>query len=79
MQALRVAPPAAGAAAAAPAFLVWLLAAARPRPQAGERGIGPQLPRPNRVRVPTRRELVPYGIAAVTEIAEEKLARRSNQ
>ncbi|WP_226569488.1 DNA translocase FtsK 4TM domain-containing protein [Mangrovibacter yixingensis] len=32
-----------------------------PRPQVKE-GIGPQLPRPNRVRVPTRRELASYGI-----------------
>ncbi|EKC4204607.1 DNA translocase FtsK, partial [Salmonella enterica] len=41
---------AAGAAAAAPAFS--LATGGAPRPQVKE-GIGPQLPRPNRVRVPT--------------------------
>nr|MBD5966021.1 DNA translocase FtsK [Salmonella enterica subsp. enterica serovar Enteritidis] len=36
-------------------------------------GIGPQLPRPNRVRVPTRRELASYGIKLPSQrIAEEK-------
>ena len=44
----------AGAAAAAPVFS--LAGGGAPRPQVKE-GIGPQLPRPNRVRVPTRREL----------------------
>ncbi|MBZ4809803.1 DNA translocase FtsK, partial [Salmonella enterica subsp. enterica serovar Typhimurium] len=35
--------------------------------------IGPQLPRPNRVRVPTRRELASYGIKLPSQrIAEEK-------
>ncbi|EKN1550338.1 DNA translocase FtsK, partial [Salmonella enterica] len=43
-----------------------------PRPQVKE-GIGPQLPRPNRVRVPTRRELASYGIKLPSQrIAEEK-------
>ncbi|EIE6301862.1 DNA translocase FtsK, partial [Salmonella enterica] len=42
------------------------------RPQVKE-GIGPQLPRPNRVRVPTRRELASYGIKLPSQrIAEEK-------
>ncbi|EKD3594251.1 DNA translocase FtsK, partial [Salmonella enterica] len=41
-------------------------------PQVKE-GIGPQLPRPNRVRVPTRRELASYGIKLPSQrIAEEK-------
>ncbi|WP_416469111.1 DNA translocase FtsK [Salmonella enterica] len=61
---------AAGAAAAAPAFCVATGGA--PRPQVKE-GIGPQLPRPNRVRVPTRRELASYGIKLPSQrIAEEK-------
>ncbi|EIN0271934.1 DNA translocase FtsK [Salmonella enterica] len=61
---------AAGAAAAAPAFS--LATGGTPRPQVKE-GIGPQLPRPNRVRVPTRRELASYGIKLPSQrIAEEK-------
>ncbi|VFT33370.1 cell division protein FtsK [Salmonella enterica] len=61
---------AAGAAAAAPAFS--LATGGAPRPQMKE-GIGPQLPRPNRVRVPTRRELASYGIKLPSQrIAEEK-------
>ncbi len=61
---------AAGAAAAAPAFSLATVGA--PRPQVKE-GIGPQLPRPNRVRVPTRRELASYGIKLPSQrIAEEK-------
>ncbi|MGT9210977.1 DNA translocase FtsK [Salmonella enterica subsp. enterica serovar Typhimurium] len=61
---------AAGAAAAAAAFS--LATGGAPRPQVKE-GIGPQLPRPNRVRVPTRRELASYGIKLPSQrIAEEK-------
>ncbi|EBB4491633.1 DNA translocase FtsK [Salmonella enterica subsp. enterica serovar Dublin] len=61
---------AAGAAAAAPAFS--LATGGAPRPQVKE-GIGPQLPRPNRVRVPTRQELASYGIKLPSQrIAEEK-------
>ncbi|EBL6114655.1 DNA translocase FtsK [Salmonella enterica subsp. enterica serovar Agona] len=61
---------AAGAAAAAPAFS--LATGGAPRPQVKE-GIGPQLPRPNRVRLPTRRELASYGIKLPSQrIAEEK-------
>ncbi|EMA6051581.1 DNA translocase FtsK [Salmonella enterica] len=61
---------AAGPAAAAPAFS--LATGGAPRPQVKE-GIGPQLPRPNRVRVPTRRELASYGIKLPSQrIAEEK-------
>ncbi|KHP09447.1 DNA translocase FtsK [Salmonella enterica] len=61
---------AAGAAAAAPAFS--LATGGAPRPQVKE-GIGPQLPRPNRVRVPIRRELASYGIKLPSQrIAEEK-------
>lgn len=61
---------AATAAAAAPVFS--LAAGGTPRPQVKE-GIGPQLPRPNRVRVPTRRELASYGIKLPSQrMAEEK-------
>ncbi|EAQ4583425.1 DNA translocase FtsK [Salmonella enterica] len=61
---------AADTAAAAPAF--GLATGGAPRPQVKE-GIGPQLPRPNRVRVPTRRELASYGIKLPSQrIAEEK-------
>ncbi|EMI0127419.1 DNA translocase FtsK [Citrobacter freundii] len=60
----------AGAAAAAPVFS--LAGSGAPRPQVKE-GIGPQLPRPNRVRVPTRRELASYGIKLPSQrMAEEK-------
>ncbi|HGY0343461.1 TPA: DNA translocase FtsK, partial [Salmonella enterica subsp. enterica serovar Derby] len=53
-----------------PAF--GLATGGAPRPQVKE-GIGPQLPRPNRVRVPTRRELASYGIKLPSQrIAEEK-------
>ncbi|HCA7355189.1 TPA: DNA translocase FtsK [Citrobacter freundii] len=59
-----------GAAAAAPVFS--LAGSGAPRPQVKE-GIGPQLPRPNRVRVPTRRELASYGIKLPSQrMAEEK-------
>ena len=61
---------AATAAAAAPVFS--LATGGAPRPQVKE-GIGPQLPRPNRVRVPTRRELASYGIKLPSQrMAEEK-------
>lgn len=60
----------AGAAAAAPVFSI--AGGGAPRPQVKE-GIGPQLPRPNRVRVPTRRELASYGIKLPSQrMAEEK-------
>ncbi|NDJ58289.1 DNA translocase FtsK [Enterobacteriaceae bacterium 4M9] len=58
------------AAVAAPIFT----AAAAPRAQVKE-GIGPQLPRPNRVRVPTRRELASsaFGIKLPSQrMAEER-------
>lgn len=60
----------AAAAASAPVFS--LATGGAPRPQVKE-GIGPQLPRPNRVRVPTRRELASYGIKLPSQrMAEEK-------
>jgi len=61
---------AATAAVAAPVFS--LATGGAPRPQVKE-GIGPQLPRPNRVRVPTRRELASFGIKLPSQrMAEEK-------
>ncbi|MHA0871756.1 DNA translocase FtsK [Enterobacter pasteurii] len=47
-----------------------------PRPQVKE-GIGPQLPRPNRVRVPTRRELASYGIKLPSQRMAEVKAREN--
>ncbi|XTZ37061.1 DNA translocase FtsK 4TM domain-containing protein [Salmonella enterica] len=63
---------AAVAAAAAPLFS--LANGSAPRPQVKE-GIGPQLPRPNRVRVPTRRELASYGIKLPSQRMAEERAR----
>lgn len=57
--------------AAAPVFS---LAGSAPRPQVKE-GIGPQLPRPNRVRVPTRRELASYGIKLPSQRMTQEHAR----
>ncbi|MCP6253270.1 hypothetical protein NL454_27930, partial [Klebsiella pneumoniae] len=48
-----------------------------PRPQVKE-GIGPQFPRPNRVRVPTRRELASYGIKLPSQRMAEEKARESD-
>ncbi|EOT7501790.1 DNA translocase FtsK [Salmonella enterica subsp. enterica serovar Schwarzengrund] len=67
---------AAGAAAAAPAF--GLATGGAPRPQVKE-GIGPQLPRPNRVRVPTRRELASYGIKLPSQRIPEEKAREAER
>jgi S-DNA-T family DNA segregation ATPase FtsK/SpoIIIE len=62
------------AAVAAPVFT----AAAGPRPQVKE-GIGPQLPRPNRVRVPTRRELASsaFGIKIPSQRMEERMRQQA--
>ncbi|EGB9103260.1 DNA translocase FtsK [Escherichia coli] len=49
-----------------------------PRPQVKE-GIGPQLPRPKRIRVPTRRELVSYGIKLPSQRAAEEKAREAQR
>ncbi|MEW7314256.1 DNA translocase FtsK 4TM domain-containing protein [Buttiauxella gaviniae] len=69
---------AAKVAGAAGAFSpVFGIAADAPRPQVKE-GIGPQLPRPNRVRVPTRRELASYGIKLPSQRMAEEEARRQN-
>ena len=58
-----------GAAATVAAPVFSLANSGGPRPQVKE-GIGPQLPRPKRIRVPTRRELASYGIKL--RAAEEK-------
>lgn len=63
------------ATAAAPVFS--LATGGAPRPQVKE-GIGPQLPRPNRVRVPTRRELASYGIKLPSQRMAEEKARESD-
>ncbi|AGR58071.1 DNA translocase FtsK [Salmonella bongori] len=62
--------------AATPAFGV--AAGGAPRPQVKE-GIGPQLPRPNRVRVPTRRELASYGIKLPSQRMAEEKAREAER
>ncbi|WP_435929709.1 DNA translocase FtsK 4TM domain-containing protein [Dryocola sp. BD613] len=67
---------AAQVAGAAAAFSpVFSIAGDAPRTQVKE-GIGPQLPRPNRVRVPTRRELASYGIKLPSQRMAEEQARR---
>lgn len=55
-----------------------LAAGGTPRPQVKE-GIGPQLPRPNRVRVPTRRELASYGIKLPSQRMAEERAREEDE
>src|SRR5690606_10103131 len=65
------------AAAAASAPLFSPATDSAPRPQVKE-GIGPQLPRPNRVRVPTRRELASYGIKLPSQRMAEEKARESD-
>ncbi len=66
-----------GAAATVAAPVFSLANSGGPRPQVKE-GIGPQLPRPKRIRVPTRRELASYGIKLPSQrAAEEKPAKPS--
>ena len=66
---------AAASAAAAPLFSP---ASSGPRVQVKE-GIGPKLPRPNRVRVPTRRELASYGIKLPSQREAEQRARQAER
>ncbi|HFO9662692.1 TPA: DNA translocase FtsK [Escherichia coli] len=63
-----------GAAATVAAPVFSLVNSGGPRPQVKE-GIGPQLPRPKRIRVPTRRELASYGIKLPSQRAAEEKAR----
>ena len=67
---------AASAATAAASAAQMFSPADAPRPQIKE-GIGPQLPRPNRVRVPTRRELASasFGIKLPSQRMAEERAR----
>ncbi|HEI8898162.1 TPA: DNA translocase FtsK 4TM domain-containing protein [Klebsiella aerogenes] len=64
------------ASTAADAAPVFSPASSGPRVQVKE-GIGPKLPRPNRVRVPTRRELASYGIKLPSQRIAEERARRA--
>ncbi|MTD40543.1 DNA translocase FtsK [Erwinia sp. CPCC 100877] len=74
----HVAHMAKGAAGAAAATTAVGAVSGTPRPQVKE-GIGPQLPRPNRVRVPTRRELASYGIKLPSQRQAEERARAGQQ
>ncbi|HFL9762815.1 TPA: DNA translocase FtsK [Escherichia coli] len=67
-----------GAAATVAAPVFSLANSAGPRPQVKE-GIGPQLPRPKRIRVPTRRELASYGIKLPSQRAAEEKAREAQR
>ncbi|WP_247154097.1 DNA translocase FtsK [Escherichia coli] len=67
-----------GAAATIAAPVFSLANSGGPRPQVKE-GIGPQLPRPKRIRVPTRRELASYGIKLPSQRAAEEKAREAQR
>ena len=64
------------ASAASGAAPLFSPATGGPRAQVKE-GIGPKLPRPNRVRVPTRRELASYGIKLPSQRLAEERARQA--
>ncbi|EKH7594635.1 DNA translocase FtsK [Escherichia coli] len=67
-----------GAAATVAAPVFSLANSGGPRPQVKE-GIGPQLPRPKRIRMPTRRELASYGIKLPSQRAAEEKAREAQR
>ncbi|HBI3708059.1 UNVERIFIED_CONTAM: DNA translocase FtsK [Escherichia coli] len=67
-----------GAAATVAAPVFSLANSGGPCPQVKE-GIGPQLPRPKRIRVPTRRELASYGIKLPSQRAAEEKAREAQR
>ncbi|WP_129933125.1 DNA translocase FtsK [Escherichia coli] len=67
-----------GAAVTVAAPVFSLANSGGPRPQVKE-GIGPQLPRPKRIRVPTRRELASYGIKLPSQRAAEEKAREAQR
>ncbi|HAW7973661.1 TPA: DNA translocase FtsK [Escherichia coli] len=67
-----------GAAATVAAPVFSLANSGGPRPKVKE-GIGPQLPRPKRIRVPTRRELASYGIKLPSQRAAEEKAREAQR
>ncbi|WP_131064308.1 DNA translocase FtsK [Raoultella planticola] len=64
------------ASAASSAAPLFSPASDGPRAQVKE-GIGPKLPRPNHVRVPTRRELASYGIKLPSQRMAEERARKA--
>ena len=64
------------ASAASGAAPLFSPASGGPRAQVKE-GIGPKLPRPNRVRVPTRRDLASYGIKLPSQRLAEERARQA--
>ncbi len=49
------------------------------RVRRSKRGLAPQLPRPKRIRVPTRRELASYGIRLPSQRAAEEKAREAQR
>ncbi len=65
-------------AASAAATPLFSPASSGPRVQVKE-GIGPKLPRPNRVRVPARRELASYGIKLPSQREAEQRARQAER
>ncbi|ENZ4808131.1 DNA translocase FtsK [Klebsiella pneumoniae] len=65
-------------AASAAATPLFSPASSGPRVQVKE-GIGPKLPRPNRVRVPTRRELASYGIKLPSQREAKQRARQAER
>ncbi|MDP0680342.1 DNA translocase FtsK [Klebsiella pneumoniae] len=65
-------------AASAAATPLFSPASSGPRVQVKE-GICPKLPRPNRVRVPTRRELASYGIKLPSQREAEQRARQAER
>lgn len=67
---------AAAAGAAAATFMPAFTATSDGNPQV-KQGIGPELPRPNPVRIPTRRELASYGIKLPSQRAAEQEQRQS--
>ncbi|ENE0996578.1 DNA translocase FtsK [Escherichia coli] len=75
---VKIATLATGAAATVAAPVFSLANSGGPRPQVKE-GIGPQLPRPKRIRVPTRRELASYGIKLPSQRAAEEKAREAQR
>ncbi|QDI09484.1 DNA translocase FtsK [Klebsiella electrica] len=75
-QATSAGATAAAASTASSAAPLFSPASGGPRAQVKE-GIGPKLPRPNHVRVPTRRELASYGIKLPSQRMAEERARKA--
>jgi S-DNA-T family DNA segregation ATPase FtsK/SpoIIIE len=64
-------------AAAGATFMPAFSAVSDSNPQV-KQGIGPELPRPNPVRIPTRRELASYGIKLPSQRQAEQAARNAS-